>query len=101
MMGSVEIHDGGHAIAQCLRLGHEISAWEDGSVKNSIGAHAWTVRVTAALNSTDIDAEGAATTAGDHSTLVSLRAEHSGTLAILYFLRAMSILQYSNITKHN
>ena len=66
MMGKIEINDEGHAIATCLRLGHDISAWEDGSVKNSIGAHAWTVRVTADLNNKDINAEGAATTARDH-----------------------------------
>ena len=81
MMDRIELNDEGYAIANCLRLGHDISAWEDGSVKDSIGAHAWTVRVTADLNNKN--------TAEDQSTLVSLRAEHSGTLAILYFLQAI------------
>ena len=89
-MGGIELlKDEGNAIATSLRLGQDISAWEDGSVKDAIGSHAWTVRVTGDINNPDINAEGAATTAGNPTTLVSLRAEHSGTLAILYFLQAI------------
>ena len=87
MMGGIELlKDDGTAIATSLRSGQEISAWEDGSVKK---LHAWTVRVTGDLNNPDINAKEAATTAGNPPTLVSLRAEHSGTLAILYFLQAI------------
>jgi len=90
MMGGIELlKDDGTSIATSLCSGQDISAWEDGSVKESIGSHAWTVRVTGDLNNPDINAEGAATTAGNPTTLVSLRAEHSGTLTILYFLKAI------------
>jgi len=58
-------------------------------VKDAIGSHAWTIRVTDERTYSATNPEGAATTAGNPATLVSLRAEHSGTLAILYFLQAI------------
>jgi hypothetical protein len=58
-------------------------------VKDTIGSHAWTVRVTDERNNSATNPEEAATTAGNPATLVSLRAEHSGTLASLYFLQAI------------
>ena len=44
MMGGTELlkYDG-TAIATSLRSGQDLSAWEDGSVKDAIGSHAWTV----------------------------------------------------------
>ena len=58
-------------------------------------SHAWTVRITDDLNNNDVSAEGAPTTAGNPFTLVSLLAEDSSALAILYFLQA--ICKYYNI----
>jgi hypothetical protein len=90
MMGNIEnLEDDGLSIATCLREGHPLCAWKDGSVKDAIGSHAWTIRVTDERNYSATNPEGAATTAGNPATLVSLRAEHSGTLAILYFLQAI------------
>jgi len=90
MMEDIEqLKDEGIVIATCLRAGQAISAWEDGSVKDDIGSHTWTVRVTNDLDNPDSNAEGVSTTAGNPATLVSLRAEHSSTLAILYFLQAI------------
>ena len=73
--------DSGDHPAQILDAGGTIRMWSDGTVKNGIGAHAYTLRTNCADDDNAI--LGDATTPGNPSYISSLRQESYGALACM------------------
>ena len=77
VLGTVSMPaDDGEEIAQILAAGGTIRMWSNGTVKDGIGAHAYTLRT----NCDDDDSAilGDATTPGNPSDISSLRTESYG-----------------------
>ena len=92
MMGIIQFPlDDGKVLAECLRTNQTLWAWTDGSVKEGYGAHSWTVRAAETLDREPVNVEGVAITVADkkQNAIFPLRAEHSGALAVLYFVKAL------------
>jgi len=95
MMGIIQFPlDDGKVLAECLRTNQTLWAWSDGSVKEGHGAHSWTVRAAETLDREPVNVEGVAITVADknQNAIFPLRAEHSGALAVLYFVKALCSL---------
>ena len=89
--------DNGYKISQDLTKSLTKS-WTDGTVKDKIGAHAYTIRPADDSESNSI--RGAGGTPGDSSTMTSLRAEHFGVLVVIILLDVVAII-HGNRTKGN
>ena len=79
--------DDGLEIAEILRSGNTVKCWSDGSVKNGIGAHAYTLRTK--CDDDDLAISGDATTPGHPDDISSLRSESYGGLACLILTWAL------------
>jgi exonuclease III len=75
--------DNGHQLIRDMNK-DKTTSWTDGTVKNKIGAHSYTIRP---VNDKDeYSLQGAGGTPGDAMTMTSLRAEHFGVFAIVILL---------------
>ena len=87
-LGSIDLpDDDGAELAEVLRSGNTVRPWSDGSVKDGIGSHAYTLRSFCTGNDKTIT--GDAATPGYPDTISSLRSEHFGALAILIVTLAL------------
>ena len=82
VLGTVELPpDDGRAIAKILDEGGTVQMWSDGTVKNGIGAHAYTLRTQCEDHNDAI--LGDASTSGNPNDISSLRPESYGGLACM------------------
>ena len=81
--------DNGLSISTDMMLGKSCS-WTDGTVKDSIGAHSYTIRP--ANDDTGNCFNGAGGTPGDVTTMTSLRAEHFGVLVVVVIMDIITII---------
>ena len=87
-LGSIDLpDDDGAELAEVLRSGNTVRPWSDGSVKDGIGSHAYTLR--SFCTGDDNAITGDAATPGHPDTISSLRSEHFGALAILIVTLAL------------
>ena len=88
VLGDVVIpEDEGKQMAEILSNGGTLKMWSDGTVKNGIGAHAYTVRTL--CEDTDAAILGDAVTPGNPADISSLRSESYGGLACLILTWAL------------
>ena len=87
--------DNGYQISQDL-TNSMTKSWTDGTVKDRIGAHAYTIRPSDDCERKSI--RGAGGTPGDSNTMTSLRAEHFGVLVVIILLDVVTII-HGNTTK--
>ena len=88
VLGDVEIpEDEGKKMAEILSNGGTLKMWSDGTVKNGIGAHAYTVRTL--CEDTDAAILGDAVTPGNPADISSLQSESYGGLACLIMTWAL------------
>jgi hypothetical protein len=66
------------------------TSWTDGTVKDKIGAHAYTIRTID--NRDEVSIRGKCGTPGDSATMTSLRAEHFGVLAVVTLLDIVTLI---------
>ena len=71
------------------------TSWTDGTVKDKIGAHAYTIRTLD--ESEDKCISGSGGTPGDPATMTSLRAEHFGVLVVITLLDIVTIIHGNRI----
>jgi hypothetical protein len=81
--------DNGKQLSQELARSQTIS-WTDGTVKDRVGAHAYTIRTK--NDNTMLSLSGVAATPGDCSTLTSLRAEHFGVYIVIVLLDIITLV---------
>jgi hypothetical protein len=81
--------DNGKKISEELKQS-QTQSWTDGTVKNDIGAHAFTIRPRG--DEEIYCLSGTAGTPGDPASMTSLRAEHYGVLAVITLLDIISII---------
>ena len=82
VLGNVELPpDDGRAIAKILDEGGTVQMWSDGTVKNGIGAHAYTLRTQCEDHEDAI--LGDASTPGNPNDISSPRPESDGGLACM------------------
>lgn len=91
--------DNGRQLSQELQQSLTTS-WTDGTVKNSIGAHSYTIRTSDEKEDKCISGSGG--TPGDPATMTSLRAEHFGVLVVITLLDIIALIHGNKtIGKHN
>ena len=78
-----------------LQLSRELQhsqtkSWTDGTVKDNIGAHAYTIRT--ADDNEEKSIRGSGGMPGDPMTMTSLRAEHFGVLVVIAMLDIVTII---------
>ena len=71
-------------------LGSASTSYTDGTVKNTIGAHSYTIRTIDDCEDTCI--QGAGGTPGDFNSMTSLRAEHFGVYVTIILLDIISLI---------
>ena len=81
--------DNGQQLSNDLQRS-ETNSWTDGTVKNNIGAHAYTIRTKDEIEENCISGSGG--TPGDPTTMTSLRAEHFGVLVVIVLLDIVTII---------
>jgi hypothetical protein len=81
--------DNGRQLSRDMQQSKTVS-WTDGSVKDKIGAHAYTIRVE--NDKDEYCLSGTGSIPGDDSSLTSLRAEHYGVLAVIVLVEILTII---------
>ena len=90
--------DNGMQLSRELQLS-QTKSWTDGTVKDSIGAHAYTIRT--ADDKEEKSIRGSGGTPGDPMTMTSLRAEHFGVLVVITMLDIVTLIHgHTIIGKH-
>ena len=90
--------DNGHRLSQDYKASRTTS-WTDGTVKDSIGAHSYTIR--SYDDNDDFSIQGAGGTPGDYITMTSLRAEHFGVLVVVVLLDILTLIHgHDTSNKH-
>ena len=75
------------------------TSWTDGTVKDKIGAHAYTIRPKDDCENNSV--RGAGGTPGDSSTMTSLRAEHFGVFVVIILLDIITLIHdHKKIGRH-
>ena len=83
-IGNIDIpQDNGKKISKELQQARTVS-WTDGTVKNKIGAHAYTIRPVSDKDTHSIQGSGG--TPGAATSMTSLRAEHYGVFVVVILL---------------
>ena len=70
------------------------ASWTDGTVKDKVGAHAYTIRPKNDCEEYSI--RGAGGTPGDSKTMTSLRAEHYGVFVVIILLDIVTLIHGHN-----
>ena len=81
--------DNGLQLSKDLLQSKTVS-WTDGSVKDKVGAHSYTIRPQ--NDSEDNCIKGAGGTPGDSNTMTSLRAEHFGVFVAIIFMDIITVI---------
>ena len=90
--------DNGYQISRDLRHSRTAS-WTDGTVKDKIGAHSYTIRPASDNEGNSIRGSGG--TPGDSVTMTSLRAEHFGVFVVIILLEIVTrIHDHKDIGQH-
>ena len=75
------------------------TSWTDGTVKDCIGAHAYTIRPADDCEENSI--RGAGGTPGDSTTMTSLRAEHFGVFVAVVLMDIITIIHgHRSVSRH-
>ena len=89
-MGTIHFpQDNGERLSQDIKTSSTCS-WTDGTVKDSVGAHSYTIRPK--CDRDELCISGSGVTPGDPTAMTSLRAEHYGILVVVILLDIVTII---------